>query len=135
MVHQLGQRMVELCESLCIHRHYGYCVFHSHGHNIQNSRSCFDMAERTTAMTNEINLQSGEVRVDNVSRTYIDAHGSSVEALRDVSLTVKPGELVSLIGPSGCGKTTLMRLIAGLDHPQSGESYLDGEVITTTHYE
>ena len=84
---------------------------------------------------NENIVESGEVRVENVSRTYIDAHGSSVEALRDVSLTIKSGELVSLIGPSGCGKTTLMRLIAGLDHPQSGALYLDAEEIKTTHYE
>jgi len=83
----------------------------------------------------ETNVKTGEVRVVNVSRTYIDAHGSSVEALRDVSLTIQPGELVSLIGPSGCGKTTLMRLIAGLDHPQEGASFLDGEEIKTTHYE
>jgi len=83
----------------------------------------------------KINEKSGEVRVENVSRTYIDAHGSSVEALRDVSVTIQPGELVSLIGPSGCGKTTLMRLIAGLDLPQAGSLYLDDEEIRTTNYE
>lgn len=50
-------------------------------------------------------------------------------ALKDVSLEVKSGELVSLLGPSGSGKTTLMRIIAGLEFPDSGSVMLDGEPV------
>ena len=61
------------------------------------------------------------VEVNGVSRVFTGKKGATVTALDDVSVTVAPGEFVSLIGPSGCGKSTLMRLIADLDSPTSGE--------------
>jgi ABC-type nitrate/sulfonate/bicarbonate transport system ATPase subunit len=50
--------------------------------------------------------------------------------LRDISLSIAAGELVSLIGPSGCGKSTLLRLIAGLDSPDCGELLMGAEPIS-----
>lgn len=55
-----------------------------------------------------------------------DAGGQRVTALAGVDLTIAPGAFVSLIGPSGCGKTTLLRAIADLEHPSSGELLVNG---------
>ena len=68
------------------------------------------------------------LRIENVNRTYSDGE-TEVNALSNINLTVKKGEFISIIGSSGCGKTTLLRLIAGLDKPQSGKLLLDDEEI------
>jgi NitT/TauT family transport system ATP-binding protein len=58
------------------------------------------------------------------------SNGSAVEAVNSVSLTVKPGEFVSLIGPSGCGKSTLLNIVAGFVNPTSGTVNVDGVSVT-----
>lgn len=65
------------------------------------------------------------VSVRNVSKTYGD-----VEALRDLSLDFPRGQLTSLLGPSGCGKTTLLKIIAGLLEPNSGNIEVNGRAVT-----
>jgi NitT/TauT family transport system ATP-binding protein/sulfonate transport system ATP-binding protein len=74
-------------------------------------------------------VSKNAVEVTGVARIYTDVYGNSLEALRDVCLTVGEGEFVSVIGSSGCGKTSLLRLIAGLDRPQSGTLTLNGKLI------
>lgn len=66
------------------------------------------------------------VEAANIDKIF-PTSGGEVHALSDVSLTVDPGEFVSLIGPSGCGKSTLMRLIADLDQPTTGELRVFGK--------
>src|SRR5688572_10041136 len=65
------------------------------------------------------------IDIRNVSKTF-----GSFTALRDVSFQVSPGELVALLGPSGCGKTTLLRIVAGLESPDTGAVLFDGEDAT-----
>jgi taurine transport system ATP-binding protein len=66
---------------------------------------------------------------DNVNMVFNTHSGGSVHALKDVSFTLKQGELLSVPGPSGCGKTTLLNIIAGFIRPTGGELILGGEEI------
>ncbi len=61
---------------------------------------------------------------------YFDLKGGSVEALRDINLTINKGEFVCLIGASGCGKSTLLRIIAGFEKASSGTVEMYGASIT-----
>jgi len=65
------------------------------------------------------------LRLDHIGRTYDMGH-VQVDALRDVSLAIEPGELVAIVGPSGSGKTTMMSIIGCLDRPSRGTYELDG---------
>jgi len=65
------------------------------------------------------------IRLDRVGMVYQTTSGP-VEALSGISLTVAPGEFVSVVGPSGCGKSTLLRIIAGLRPATSGTVTVNG---------
>jgi NitT/TauT family transport system ATP-binding protein len=62
---------------------------------------------------------------EGLSKTFLSRDGE-VRALRDVSLAISPGELVSLVGPSGCGKSTLLRILGGLLASDQGTVHIDG---------
>jgi len=53
----------------------------------------------------------------------------TVAILNNISLTVHPGEFLTLLGPSGCGKTTLLRMISGFEQPSAGEIYINGQCV------
>jgi iron(III) transport system ATP-binding protein len=65
------------------------------------------------------------VTIDDVHHNY-----GPTAAVRGISLRVEPGEIICLLGHSGCGKTTLLRLLAGIERPQSGSIRLDERVVT-----
>ena len=76
---------------------------------------------------------AGGISVTGLTKTYERASGREVvktHALTRVDLTVRPREFVSLVGPSGCGKTTVLKIIAGLLRPTSGEVVVEGREVT-----
>jgi len=71
-----------------------------------------------------------DLEIENLSMRFDLPNGSSVQALRDVSLSLREGELMSVLGPSGCGKTTLLNIVAGFLAPTSGRVVLNGARVT-----
>lgn len=70
------------------------------------------------------------IELKDINRTF-QLGDSVVHALRDVNLSIKQGEYISVMGPSGSGKSTLLNLLGLLDQPNSGTYLLDGTDITT----
>jgi iron(III) transport system ATP-binding protein len=74
------------------------------------------------------------IRLENIAKSY-----GAVKAVSDISLSIAPGEFVTLLGPSGSGKTTTMRMVAGLEKPTSGAIFIgdqvmsDGRAFVPTH--
>jgi taurine transport system ATP-binding protein len=70
-----------------------------------------------------------ELIIDNVSMTFELPNGGKVEALKNINLDIKEGELLSVLGPSGCGKTTLLNILAGFLAQTEGEVRLAGNAV------
>lgn len=62
------------------------------------------------------------VELKNINKNYGDYKASD-----DVNFGIERGKLVALLGPSGSGKTTILRMLAGLEYPDSGDIYIDGK--------
>ncbi|ARN21142.1 ABC transporter ATP-binding protein [Piscinibacter gummiphilus] len=74
---------------------------------------------------------AGTLEIRNLHKQY-QVKGEPLPVLQDISLTIRPGEFVSIVGTSGCGKSTLLRLVIGLESDYKGEILLDGQRIVGT---
>jgi spermidine/putrescine transport system ATP-binding protein len=70
------------------------------------------------------------VEVRNASKAFDTPEGGTVQALDQVSLSVRDNEFLTLLGPSGCGKTTLLRTISGFEQLDEGEILIDGQFVS-----
>jgi iron(III) transport system ATP-binding protein len=70
------------------------------------------------------------LRLEGISKRFTRDGETARAAVDDVSLTVEPGELLTLLGPSGCGKTTTLRIIAGFEQPDQGRIYIGDEDVS-----
>ena len=72
-----------------------------------------------------------KLSVNNVTKTFYPHGKDSIEVLCPISLEIHTGDLYVILGPSGCGKTTLLRIMAGLEEPTSGEVYFEGQIVNS----
>jgi len=79
---------------------------------------------------NNPDTHNASLQIDNLSMSFNLPDGSTVEALKNVSLNLQQGELLSVLGPSGCGKTTLLNIVAGFLAPSEGQVVLNQHLVT-----
>ena len=75
-------------------------------------------------------MESVSIRLENITKTFMHQVKGEVTAVNNISLEVKPGELLTFLGPSGCGKTTTLRMVAGFEQPDNGKVYIGDEDVT-----
>ena len=81
-------------------------------------------------LTDELQAAApAKLLIDGVTKDFRTSRGT-VRALDNVSLQIGEGDFVCLVGPSGCGKSTLLNIIAGLEHPDSGQTLMDGKPVS-----
>jgi len=81
-----------------------------------------------TPFSNAASAAAPLITLSDIHKTYPSPAGAFV-ALADINLTIQRGEFVAVVGQSGSGKSTLLNLLAGIDHPSSGEIVIDGHAL------
>ena len=92
-------------------------------------RQCFVSFEIVSTKSRKRKAAMSGLSIQNISMRFDLPNGDWVQALKDVTLDLKAGELMSVLGPSGCGKTTLLNIVAGFLAPTQGEILLNGEKV------
>jgi len=80
-------------------------------------------------MQNGASQSGSAIELQNVTKRFRTPTGNIYTALRDLSLSVKPGEFCAVVGPTGCGKSTTLSLVSGLERPSEGEVEVMGKPV------
>jgi putative ABC transport system ATP-binding protein len=92
--------------------------------NKKNQKTKKDI-EKSETSTDQSEKHNHIVKVKKLTKIYDAGQPNEVQALKDVDLNIKKGEIVSIMGPSGSGKTTLLNCISGIDEASSGQVIID----------
>src|SRR5690554_8154888 len=88
--------------------------------------------ESNVNLGSKIEHQSVEVRLQNLTKEFVDKSGKVTVAVNDFSVVIPAGKLIGLLGPSGCGKSTTLYMIAGLHIPTAGRIFFGDDDVTNT---
>src|SRR6266568_8659679 len=83
----------------------------------------------STITQNVSNQTTSAIELRNVTKRFLTPTGQAYTALRDLNLSVAPGEFFAVVGPTGCGKSTTLSLISGLERPSAGEVQVMGQPV------
>src|SRR5579859_1990836 len=87
------------------------------------------MKETATISQNVSDRIGTAIELRNVTKRFRTPAGTAYTALRDLNLSVAPGEFCAIVGPTGCGKSTTLSLISGLERPSDGEVEVMGKTV------
>src|SRR5262245_33087477 len=82
-----------------------------------------------TVPSTSASATGSRITVRQLTKTFRRVGGDVIVPVNDISFDILAQEMMLLVGPSGCGKTTLLRCIAGLEKPDTGEIVIDGTVV------
>ena len=87
------------------------------------------MIQSSTISDNVSNLTTPAIELRDVTKRFLTPTGQAYTAIRDITLSVAPGEFCAVVGPTGCGKSTTLGLISGLERPSKGSVQVMGEPV------
>ncbi len=87
------------------------------------------MKDGSTSTQNASSLDTYAIELRNVTKRFLTPTGKAYTAIRDINMTVAPGEFVAVVGPTGCGKSTTLGLISGLERPNEGSVQVMGKPV------
>jgi NitT/TauT family transport system ATP-binding protein len=99
---------------------------------VTRQRPLVSFAVMDTAASSRKSPDAGGIGIElfGITKRFLTPAGSVFTALRDVDLTIKPGQFCAVVGPTGCGKSTTLTLVAGLDRPSIGTVQVGGQPVS-----